>query len=91
MIQREMNHLINRLAERMRVKLNNPRNLAKTPWRQDEYADLWVKLLREVSELGEALKAGVSDEDVWNEAADVAALAMFIADKFEQEEACLTN
>jgi NTP pyrophosphatase (non-canonical NTP hydrolase) len=86
-----MNHLINRLAERMRVKLNEPRNLVKTPWRHDEYADLWMKLLRELSELGEAVMAGVSDEDVWNEAADVAALAMFIADKFEQEDAWHTN
>lgn len=33
---REMNRLINRMAERMRAKLNEPRNLARTAWRENE-------------------------------------------------------
>jgi NTP pyrophosphatase (non-canonical NTP hydrolase) len=89
--QREMNHLINHLAERMRAKLNEPRNLAKMTWCEQKYAYLCARLYHEVTELSNALGAGLSNEEVWSEAVDVAAFAMFIADKFEQEESCLSN
>lgn len=88
MTEGERAQVVEWFAERMLEKLCEPRNVAKGGWRNDHFDQLLDRLDDEVYELiGEvrALNAGSPNEDhVIAECCDVAAFAMFVADRARQ-------
>ena len=68
-------------AEAILERLNDPKNASKGDWRKMARGELLELLLHEVAELtAEIAYTYPEPEDVRREAADVGALAMFIAD-----------
>lgn len=70
-------------AERVKLKLREPRNEAKGSWREDTLYDLLSKLKREANELRAELRSedeGLNYDAIISEAADVSAYSMMIAD-----------
>lgn len=73
-----------RFADLMRIKLE--RNVHKGTWRTCSLDYLRMRLLEEISELLMAVKMKETQETVAFEAADVANLAMMIADVYARTE-----
>lgn len=73
---------VKKFAEAMIEKLNEPKNLAKSNWKECNTCYLFDRLEQEVSELRvEIIGDNTSEKAILKECADVANFAMMIADK----------
>lgn len=88
MTRQEREAAVDWFCMRMKLKLREPRNEAKGGWRDVPFLDLLSRLNQERREL----EAEICDDDkhsfdyaaIINEAIDVAAFAMFTADRARQ-------
>ena len=60
-------------------------------WREEEPRDLWAHLMEEMDELEDAFQYSTDLQKVIKEAADVALLAMMLADRVHRKEAALAG
>lgn len=81
MTREEREAAVDWFATRMKLKLREPRNEAKGGWRDDHFLDLFVRLEEECNELYDSIDMNARYDAIISEACDVAAFAMFIADK----------
>lgn len=84
MTREEREAAVDWFAMRVKLKMREPRNEAKGGWRDTPIAKLEQLLHQEVRELFQAIelweRRGGGEDAVINEACDVAAYAMMIAD-----------
>lgn len=71
--------LVHRFALKMEEKLQRD-DLRKGHWKKEGVSVLWACLLQEVKELEDALMSDATAEEITLECADVANLAMMVAD-----------
>ncbi len=77
-----------RMARYMEQKLAENRYKGNAEgWRRDDPSDLQDRVSEENDELWDAVREGKPPEEVWREAADVANMAMMVADAYEHQRA----
>jgi hypothetical protein len=78
--------LLKQMAERSSKKLNDPKNLAKGSWLDMTDEQIVNRIRGEMFELRVALEAGVSWDDIADEAADVYHFASMGADPARKKQ-----
>lgn len=78
---------VKKFGKRMIEVLNNPKNAQKGDWNRLTWMQMVTLLKEEVAELEAecqlaSYEGSANQEELFNEAADVAIFAMFLADKF---------
>ena len=77
--------IVDKFAKALKLKLRSPKNLKKGSWLNSDYDYLFNRTIEELKELRELISKKSNPFDVIQEAIDVMAFAMFIADKYQYE------